>query len=55
MNQLSTTKAIIYAYKRVSISVIQRKLHLRYPVVVELLEQLEQKALLKTEQGEQKP
>lgn len=52
MNQIETTKAIIYAYKRVSISVIQRKLHLRYPVVVELLEQLAQNDLLKKEQGE---
>lgn len=52
MNQLETTKAIIYAHKRVSISIIQRKLHLRYLIVVELLEQLEQNALLKTEQGE---
>lgn len=49
---LTITKAIIYAYKRVSISTIQRKLYLRYPIVVELLEQLEQKSLLKTEQGE---
>ncbi len=52
MNQIETTKTIIYAHKRVSISIIQRKLHLRYPIVVELLEQLEQNALLKTEQGE---
>ncbi|MDO8416858.1 MAG: hypothetical protein Q7S87_11690 [Agitococcus sp.] len=52
MNQLETTKTIIYAHKRVSISIIQRKLHLRYPIVVELLEQLEKNALLKTKQGE---
>jgi hypothetical protein len=50
--QLCILKAIIYAHKRVSISIIQRKLHLRYPIVVELLEQLENHALLKTEQGE---
>ena len=48
---LCILKAIIYAHKRVSISIIQRKLHLRYPIVVELLEQLEQNALLKREQG----
>jgi len=44
--QLNTLKAIIYGYKRIPMSVIQRKFLLGYDNVLNLIAQLEQAGLL---------
>lgn len=51
-NHLADIKAIIYVNKRVSISLVQRKLKLSYLAVVKLLESLDKERVLITDNGE---